>query len=127
MTEYVRHRLARTICHRFRDENGVLHVVTMDPAMEDRIAAGVEHNDRGMFIRMSPSAIEITCRQISQQIKKLETLGRPPVIVVSPKIRPALRQITLDDLPALRIMSYNEIARGTTIESVALVTDPISN
>lgn len=125
LTEYIRHRLARTICHRFRDSNGVLHVVTMDPAMEDRIAAGAEHSERGMFIRMSPAAIEITCRQIAQQIKKLESLGRPPVVLVSPKIRPALRQMTLEALPDLRILSYNEIARGTDIESVALVADPV--
>lgn len=125
LTEYIRHRLARTICHRYRDSNGVLQVVTIDPAMEDRIAAGAEHTERGLFIRMSPAAVEITCRQIAQQVKKLESLGRPPVVLVSPKIRPALRQITMETLPDLRILSYNEIARGTDIESVALVADPV--
>ncbi len=125
LTEYVRHRLARTISHRFRDQHGKLHVVTLDPAMEDRIAAGSEHTERGLFIRMSPAASEITCRQIAAQVKKLESLGRPPLVLVSPKIRPALRQITQDTLPELRILSYNEIARGTDVESVAMVSDPV--
>jgi flagellar biosynthesis protein FlhA len=53
LTEYVRHRLARTISHRYRDNAGVLRVITLDPAMEDRIAAGTEQTDRGIFIRMS--------------------------------------------------------------------------
>ena len=35
LTEYVRHSLARTICQRFRDKNRVLHVITLDPALED--------------------------------------------------------------------------------------------
>ncbi len=41
LTEYVRHRLARTISHRYRDANTQLRVVTLDPAVEDRIAAGL--------------------------------------------------------------------------------------
>ncbi len=51
LTEYVRHRLARTLCTRYRDSENRLHVVTLDPALEDRIAAGIEHNERGLFIR----------------------------------------------------------------------------
>ncbi len=77
LTEYVRHRLARTISHRYRDSNGVLHVVTLDPAVEDRIAAGTEQSDRGLFIRMSPAAINTTCQQIAEQLKKLDNLARP--------------------------------------------------
>ena len=125
LVEYVRHRLARTISHRFRDSLGRLHVITLDPAMEDRIAAGAEHTDRGLFIRMSPAAIDITCQQIATQMKKLEMLGHPPIVLVSPKIRPALRQMTQDTLPGLRVLSYNEIARDTSIESVAMVSDPV--
>jgi flagellar biosynthesis protein FlhA len=54
LTEYVRHRLARTISHRYRDSAGILKVVTLDPAMEDRITAGSEQTERGIFLRMSP-------------------------------------------------------------------------
>ncbi len=46
LCEYVRHRLARTISSRYRDEQDRLHVIALDPAMEDRIAAGIEHGDR---------------------------------------------------------------------------------
>ncbi|MEQ1829592.1 MAG: flagellar biosynthesis protein FlhA, partial [Pirellula sp.] len=60
LTEYVRHRLARTISNRYRDPTGVLRVVTLDPAMEDRIAAGTEQTERGIFIRMSPEAVAKT-------------------------------------------------------------------
>ncbi len=126
LTEYVRHRLARTISHRYRDENGVLRVVTMDPAMEDRVAAGVEQNDRGMFIRMSPAAVQLTCSQIAKAIQRLDQIGSPRIILVSPKIRIALRQITSEHLPDLRILSYNEVTRDTNTESVAMVSDAVS-
>ncbi len=124
LTEYVRHRLARTISHRYRDGNGQLFVVTLDPAVEDRIAAGTEHSDRGLFIRMSPAAITTTCRQIAEQLQKLDKLARPRCLLVSPRIRASVRQITQDTLPDLRVLSYNEIARDTNIESVGMVSDP---
>ena len=62
LAEYVRHRLARTICTRYRDAEGRLYVLTLDPALEDRIRAGIEHTERGLFIRMSPQTIEKTLR-----------------------------------------------------------------
>jgi flagellar biosynthesis protein FlhA len=123
LTEYVRHRLARTICSRYRDKENRLHVVTLDPALEDRIAAGFEHNERGLFIRMSPPAIQKTCEILAAEVLKLTRAGHAPVVLVSPHIRPALKQMTSGSLPRLHILSYNEITRDTQIESVGLVSD----
>ena len=89
LTEYVRHRLARTICTRYRDKENRLFVVSLDPALEDRIKAGIEHGERGMFIRMSPQAIEVTCRLISAEIDKLVRGNHPPIVLVSPQFAPA--------------------------------------
>jgi flagellar biosynthesis protein FlhA len=124
LCEYVRNRLARTICQRFADANGQLHVVTMDPAMEDRIAAGFELTDRGILVRMSPQAIEITCQQIAAQLQKLRAIGQRPILLVSPRIRPALRHISQAHLPDLRIISHSEITLQTNTVSVGVVTDP---
>ncbi len=123
LCEYVRHRLARTISSRYRDSQGQLHVLALDPAMEDRIAAGLEHNDRGLFVRMSPAAVDLTCEKIQEGVKKLITAGHPPVILVSPRIRPGLRQITAASMPRLRVLSYNEITQDTKIESYGVISD----
>jgi flagellar biosynthesis protein FlhA len=123
LTEYVRHRLARTISHRFRDSNGVLKVITLDPAVEDRISAGAEQTDRGVFLRMSPDVVNKTCQKIADQLRKLEQQSRPLCVLVSPKIRVPLRQMTSENLPLAKILSYNEISRDTSVESVAMVSD----
>jgi flagellar biosynthesis protein FlhA len=121
LAEYVRHRLARTICTRYRDPEGRLYVVTLDPALEDRIAAGIDHSERGLFIRMSPPAIEKTCAQIAVEVNRLLQTNKPPVVLVSPQIRPGLKQLTHTHLPKLVVLSFNEITRDTRIESVGLV------
>ena len=123
LTEYVRHRLARTICTRYRDAEHHLHVVTLDPTVEDRIRAGFEHNEHGLFVRMSPPAVEAICRQIGDAVKKLTMTGRSPVVLVSPQIRAALKQMTTSHLPQLVVLSYNEITRDTVIDSVLMVSD----
>ncbi|MGI9430140.1 MAG: flagellar biosynthesis protein FlhA, partial [Bythopirellula sp.] len=120
LAEYTRHRLARQICTRYRDNEGKLYVVALDPAMEDRIRAGFEHNERGLFVRMSPPAIEATCNSIAEQLKKLTTSGHTPIILVSPQIRAALKQITENQLPQLVVLSFNEVTRDTQIITVGL-------
>ncbi len=123
LTEYVRHRMARTICTRLRDRESRMYVCTLDPALEDRIRAGFDHNEHGLFIRLSPPAVESACRQIASQVERLTAANHPPIVLVSPQVRAALKQMTLPHLPHLIVLSYNEITRDTKIESVAMVSD----
>ncbi len=123
LTEYVRHRLARTISSRYRDDQGRLHVMALDPAMEDRIAAGLDHNERGLFVRMSPAAVDLTCERIQEGVKKLITAGHPPIVLVSPRIRAGVRQMTAPSMPRLRVLSYSEITQDTKIESYGVISD----
>ncbi len=123
LNEFVRARLARQICTRYRDKEGRLHVVTLDPALEDRIRAGFEHTERGLFIRMSPQAVEATCRRIAKDVDKLIVANHRPIVLCSPQIRPAVKELASSHLPDLIVLSYNEITRDTRIESVAMISD----
>ncbi len=123
LTEYVRHRLARQICTRYRNAEAELYVVAFDPALEDRIRAGYEHTERGMFIRLSPQAVESACRAIATQIEKLTTANHTPVVLVSPQIRAAVKRVTENHLPQLVVLSFNEVTRDTKIVTVGIVSD----
>ncbi|MGE5194807.1 MAG: flagellar biosynthesis protein FlhA [Deltaproteobacteria bacterium] len=121
LTEFVRHSLSRTICQQYRDRERVLRVVTLDPALEDILAAGVEYGERGMTIKLSPQAAEGVTRGIAERLEDLTTAGYPPVVLTTPEVRPALRQITSVSLPALAVMSLNEVTRDTHVESAGQV------
>jgi flagellar biosynthesis protein FlhA len=123
LSEYVRHRLARQICTRYRTADGKLHAIAVDPAMEERIRAGFDHNERGLFVRMSPQAVEATCNSISAQVQKLTAAGHTPIVLVSPQIRAALKQITENHMPQLVVLSFNEITRDTQVVTLGLATD----
>ncbi|MBL8892539.1 MAG: flagellar biosynthesis protein FlhA [Planctomycetaceae bacterium] len=121
LTEFVRHRLARTLCQRYCDTQNVLRVVTLDPSLEDRIAANVDHTERGMFVRMKPNDIQRVCDAIHTESEKLTRMGYPAIILVNPQIRALARHLTSAYLPRLAILSYNEITRDTKVESVGNV------
>ena len=115
--------MARSISTRYRNAENRLSVVTLDPALEDRVRAGFEHNEHGLVVRMSPQAVEATCRLLAAGVEKLTLANRPPVVLVSPQMRAALKQMTLPHLPNLVVLSYNEITRDTKIEAMAMVSD----
>jgi flagellar biosynthesis protein FlhA len=123
LTEYVRHRLARQICTRYRNAEGELYVAAFDPALEDKIRAGFEHSERGLFIRLSPQSVESICRAVSGETGKLATRGHSPIVLVSPQIRAAVKRITENHLPQLVVMSFNEVTRDTKIVTLGMVTD----
>jgi flagellar biosynthesis protein FlhA len=123
LAEYVRHRLARQICTRYRNAEGELHVVACDPALEDKVRAGFEHSERGLFVRMAPQSVEAVCRAVGDQVTKLTARGHSPIVLVSPQIRAAFKRITENHLPNLIVLSFNEVTRDTKIVTVGMVTD----
>ncbi|HEX3727172.1 MAG TPA: flagellar biosynthesis protein FlhA [Pirellulales bacterium] len=122
LAEYVRHRLSRVISSRYRDKDGRLLVVTLDPALEDRIRAQIEYGEQGFSVRTPPAEAEFICGLISDEIEKLTAAGRPPIVLVAPQIRAGLKQLTALRLPRLVVLSYNEITRDTQVESVCSVS-----
>ncbi|QDT49411.1 flagellar biosynthesis protein FlhA [Symmachiella dynata] len=121
LTEYVRHGLSRQICQQLRDKNRVLRVITMDPAIEDLVAAGIEHGERGTVVKLSPQVSEAVTRGVAEELQRLTAAGHQPVIVVSPQIRATLKQITSAVLPSLAVLSLNEITRDTQVEAIGQV------
>jgi flagellar biosynthesis protein FlhA len=123
LTEYVRHRLARQLSSRYRDASGSLHVVAFDPALEDRVRAGFEHNDRGLFVRLPPKTIEAISASLRNEVEKVAQQGHTPVLLVSPQVRAAVKQVVDSALPHLVVMSFNEVTRDTTLVTHGVVSD----
>jgi flagellar biosynthesis protein FlhA len=116
LTEYARHSVSRIICQQYRDSKRTLHVVTLDPALEDVLAAGFEFGERGFHVKLSPQVAESVTNELSRQLQQLVQQGHPPVVLCSPHVRTGLRQITAVALPKLAVLSLNEVTRDTAVE-----------
>lgn len=132
LTEYVRHGLSRTICAQCRDAKRTLHVVTLEPALEDVLAGGIEFGERGLIIKLSPQVTEAVTAELTKLLQKLVRVGRPMVVLCSPQIRAGLRQMTHVSLPKLNVLSLNEVTRDTAVEThgvvpLSILKGPASN
>jgi len=121
LTEFVRHALSRSICQPYRDSRGVIHAVTVDPALEDILANGFEFSDRGLVLKLTPQVSEGICVEMARQVQKLSRQGLPGVVVCGPRIRQVLRHISRNALPKVAILSLHEIPRDSTIGSVGQI------
>ncbi|MBL9125854.1 MAG: FHIPEP family type III secretion protein, partial [Planctomycetaceae bacterium] len=68
LAELVRQRLARVICARYRDEQNRLRVVTLDPALEEELAAALEPGSAGAAGGLARPAVERICRKIATEL-----------------------------------------------------------
>jgi putative ABC transport system permease protein len=90
---------------------------------EDKIASGIDHTERGLFIRTAPATVERICDLMGNELNKLARQGRKPIVLVSPQIRAGLKQMTAGNLPRLTVLSFNEVTRDTRVEIVGIVAD----
>ena len=121
LTDYVRNSLGRTICQSLVDDEGKLHVVTMDPNLEETINAGIEHTDRGSYLTLKPQAIQRITRAIAAECDKLTRQGHQPVVLCSPQVRMQTKRMSEAVIPQLVVVSYNEIVRDVQVESEGMV------
>ncbi len=117
----VRQGLSRTICAKLRDRQRVLHVVRLDSQLESELAESIEsaqqHANAKLLHSISPETTKLTCEKIQEAVKNLIANGHPPTVLVNPRIRFSIRQITQPSLPWLHVLSYDEVASDTQIES----------
>ena len=118
LTEYVRSALARAICQRHRDAQRVLHVLTLDPDLEDLIAAGVDFNDTGLIVKLSLATSDAIRQSLSETLASTEA---NLVLTTSTAVRLGLRHITATEFPRLTVLSLNDISRDTQVESLGQV------
>jgi flagellar biosynthesis protein FlhA len=123
LAEHARGRLARVLSTRYRDQDNRLRVMTLDPALEDRIAGCLESGGAGLSPAASPQDVEAICRRIEDELANPVWAERAPILLVSPAIRVGLKQMTSAYLPRLVVLSYREITRDTQVESLAVVDD----
>jgi flagellar biosynthesis protein FlhA len=121
LTEHVRTALARTICRQHRDAHRVMRVVTLDPVVEETLAAAIESNERGVSVELPPRDIERIVQAITNEVRRVSVGGTHHVLLCRPDVRPAVRHITSTTLPQLAVLSFREITSDTVVEGVGQV------
>jgi flagellar biosynthesis protein FlhA len=125
LVEYVRNGLRRSICMQYSevDDRGRqrLRCVTMDPALEDVISGYIDRSASGTTFTIPPQLATRIARSVAETARPLADLGRPVVVLASPSVRAQVRQLLEPHVAGVAVLGYNEVVRGTDLESVGLV------
>ncbi len=122
LTEYVRQSLKRAISSKFFSANETTSVVTLDPKLEQDIMASVKQTETGAYLTLDPEKTKVIMKSVENEVGKLESLGKNPIIITSPIVRMYFKRLTEDYYKDLIVVSYNEIESNIELQSVGMVT-----
>lgn len=122
LTEYVRQALKRAISNKFFPPNNTTSVVTLDPSLEQTIMSSVKQTEQGAYLNLDPEITKSIIKSIETEVKKLEDMGKPPIVITSPIVRIYFKRLTEDYYKDLIVVSYNEVESNVELQSVGMVS-----
>lgn len=120
LTEYVRHVMARQITQA-NVQNGQLPCVTLDPALENRIAGGVQRTDHGSYVSLDPDSMKRLVTSLDTELQKLTNMGYQPIVLTSPAVRLYFRKLVERSVPGIIVLSQAEIEQSVEIQILGVV------
>ena len=122
LTEYVRQSLKRAISTKYFPSHETTSVLTLDPKIEQEVMGSVKQTETGAFQNLDPARSKAILNAVGEEIKKLENMGKTPIIMTSPIVRMYFKRLTEDYYPDLVVVSYNEVESNVELQSVGMVT-----
>lgn len=117
LTELVRARLAAPICQKLTTNNTNLPVLTLAPALEQKLNQSLTNN----HFALEPNFTEHFIISLANQVEKMLNERKRPVLLCSSLLRRQIRQLTQRVIPHLTVLGMNEIPVNIQIESFSVV------
>ena len=122
LTEYARQGLKRAISSKYFTVGEVTNVVTVDPAIEQEIMNSVKNTEQGSYLSLDPERSKKIVEVLGNELKKLEDMGKNPIVITSPIVRMYFRNLAKDYYKDIIVISYNEVESNVELQSVGMVT-----
>lgn len=125
LTEGVRQRLAHSICNSLSADRKTLHVLTLEPGVEESLIAvvaplPVAPNEPPR--RHDPRLLDAVLTRIGAATEKMIKSNHAPVMLCTPELRRHLRTLCERAAPHLRVISLAEVATGFEVRSFSSIS-----
>ncbi len=117
LAERARLALARSICAQYQGPDKALHVITLPHEVELQLAHSVERAENGPMLAVESGLIQRLLEGIASAVERSALAGNQPALLVSGRIRMALRRLIERHLPAQPVLSYDEVALHPNVVS----------
>ncbi|MGA7713660.1 MAG: flagellar biosynthesis protein FlhA [Rhizomicrobium sp.] len=121
ITEHVRARLARQLCHANLAPGGYLPIVALSPAWEQAFAESIVGQGEDRQLAMAPSQLQQFITSVRDRFEEATQRSEVPVLLTSPQIRPFVRSIVERFRSQTVVMSQNEIHASIRLRTLGQV------
>ncbi len=121
LVEAARAALGRAITRPYA-RAGVVHVISFDPKLEQRILESLRPSDQGLVIALDAATNQALIYELDALVTEVENTGVAPVLACAPQVRAAVHRLVQPVLGALPVLSYRELTWGGEVRSAGVVS-----
>jgi flagellar biosynthesis protein FlhA len=122
LIEKARQALSSQICHQYADENRALHVLTLDPSLEQKIVESKAQSSSGdVFAALEPAMHSAWVRALGKSVRAVRDQGFYPVILCSFQARYLVKTALDRELPEVAVISVAGIGQDYSVESRGII------
>ena len=121
ITEHVRARLARQLCHANLSPHGYLPLIALSPSWEQAFSESIVGNGEERQLAMAPSQLQQFIQAVREAFDDASAKNEVPVLLTSPQIRPFVRSIVERFRSSTVVMSQNEIHASVRLRTLGQV------
>ena len=122
LTEYVRHKLSRSIITPYIGDDGILKLITMGQDVEDVLLKGVQKTEHGSYLSIDPKLADPIITSIKMETEKAMAKNIQPILITSPTIRRYLKKMIEHFIPSLIVLSQSELLTDMKFKSIGEVS-----
>jgi len=121
ITEHVRARLARQLCHANLAPAGYLPLIALSPAWEQAFQESIIGQGEDRQLAMAPSQLQQFIQSVRDRFDEASHKNEVPALLTSPQIRPFVRSIVERFRPQTVVMSQSEIHASVKLRTMGQV------
>jgi flagellar biosynthesis protein FlhA len=121
ITEHVRMRLARQICHQHRNGDGSLPIVSLSPTWEQAFSESLVGEGQSRQLALAPSKLHEFVADVRAAFERAAKAGETPVLLTSPAIRPFVRSLIERFRPSTVVLSQGEVHAKVRLKAMGQV------
>ncbi len=117
LTERVRADLGRVICDRYRDAQGRLHAIVLDPRLELEL----RRTQQDKVLAIDAGRLEKMIMFLLNEWRKATARGQEIAFLTDGSLRRPLRHALMRSMPDLAVIAFQEVPGDLLLEPVAML------
>ena len=125
LTEMVRKSLSRTITELYKDDNGKISAITLEPALEHQMTSTLRQEAEAINLALPTELAMDISKKIAQAWKNaMDKDIEKIVLLCDSRLRSPLAAMLARTVPPLPVVAYDEIVLATEIEPIETISGP---